>query len=533
MNCQYKLNYISCKQEVHRKQKDNPKFHPLNVEYFQRITELLLDKLYPCLCKNCNVKCTKPVGSRPARLRCPECHRQESRLKNTPLQHFRMPLWFFGWAIEESLIRHPKVLTATEIKKRLGISYPSALFLKRRIQVLACEQMPHIKKLFHSTLEQEFKNFKLPKDGTDITNKVKYRPVVHADTMVLYSASQRANKGRKRHKHKGMTSAIYLSDKLGGKQIGTLVHVMGWQNGPVLLTSISDQKANTIGPLIKESIPMNAPVFTDEGYTWLYRIYKNHRMINHSAKGKDERSAFSCERWSKNGVHNQVSEGLNGSLKSAFRGYGYIKPEWSTMYLNEWSFFKNARYFGLNQIAREKQNCTLSLQKISVSGNHQNQYSQHKFEPLTLEMRKTSDISDPFSSPEIRKFLEIAENLGLKDAMVEHQIFLLRENSKPYQRVKERKYNFLAQSLWQHLKINTFASLNEICLELQIENKNFHRIVRRWSSLNLIELRDLRRETQRHGRREYQIYRRLQTDLPEILYMKTKNQYREIRNEAG
>ncbi|HNJ03652.1 MAG TPA: transposase [Leptospiraceae bacterium] len=283
-----------------------------------------------------------------------------------------MPLWFFGWAIEESLIRHPKVLTATEIKKRLGISYPSALFLKRRIQVLACEQMPHIKKLFHSTLEQEFKNFKLPKDGTDITNKVKYRPVVHADTMVLYSASQRANKGRKRHKHKGMTSAIYLSDKLGGKQIGTLVHVMGWQNGPVLLTSISDQKANTIGPLIKESIPMNAPVFTDEGYTWLYRIYKNHRMINHSAKGKDERSAFSCERWSKNGVHNQVSEGLNGSLKSAFRGYGYIKPEWSTMYLNEWSFFKNARYFGLNQIAREKQNCTLSLQKIKlrVSSTH-------------------------------------------------------------------------------------------------------------------------------------------------------------------
>ncbi len=164
-------------------------------------------------------------------------------------------------------------------------------------------------------------------------------------------ASQRANKGRKNYKNRGLTASIFLQDRLGGKQIGTLVHVMGTRQGWCLLDSIPDQKAVTIGPLIRKSLPISTAVFTDEGYPWLYRVYRNHRMVNHSLKSKDNRWRFSRERWSRKGVHNQIAEGLNSSLKSAMAGYRYFKPEYSKLYLNEWSFFKNINYFGFEKIS--------------------------------------------------------------------------------------------------------------------------------------------------------------------------------------
>ncbi|MBL8021380.1 MAG: transposase [Leptospirales bacterium] len=264
-------------------------------------------------------------------------------------------------------MRHPKVLTATEIQRRVGISYPSALLLKRRIQLVACQQNEAVRAIVRADLGREFRRFRLPPEGRDVRKSVRGRSVVHADTMALFSASQRANKGRKRHRHKGLTSSIYLSDKLGGKQIGTLVHVMGTQKGWCLLDSVPDQKAETLGKIIRDTIPTNVPVFTDEGYKWLYRVYPNHRMVNHSAKSKDIRCALSAERWCKKGVHNQVAEGFNGSLKSAFRGYGYVRPEWSKMYLNEWAFFKNVRVFGVRKIAdqRERARRTRSLYGIT------------------------------------------------------------------------------------------------------------------------------------------------------------------------
>lgn len=107
---------------------------------------------------------------------------------------------------------------------------------------------------------------------------------------------------------------------------------------------------NTLGPIIRESIPLSTPVFTDEGYKWLWGIYRNHRAVNHSLKSKDNRWRFSRQRWCRNGVHNQVAEGLNSSLKSAMTAYRYFRPEYSPLYLSEWAFFKNLKYFGLERI---------------------------------------------------------------------------------------------------------------------------------------------------------------------------------------
>ena len=46
-----------------------------------------------------------------------------------------------------------------------------------------------------------------------------------------------------------------MNDKLGGKQIGTLVHTLSWKKGPVLYDSISNNKGETLRPLLDEYIP--------------------------------------------------------------------------------------------------------------------------------------------------------------------------------------------------------------------------------------------------------------------------------------
>ncbi|EKO77210.1 ISXO2-like transposase domain protein [Leptospira sp. Fiocruz LV3954] len=235
--------------------------------------------------------------------------------------------------------------------KRLKISYKSAALLKKRFQCFASEQNLKYKRLTFDALDREFEDFSLPADEeADVTEAMKNKPYVCADTVVLYSASERANQGRKRYRHSGSTSSIYLSDKLGGRQVGTLVHTIAIKGGPVFFTSVSNQKANTLGPIIKDHLPLRTPVFTDQGYPWLWGIYKNHRNVNHSARSKDARYRWARNRWSKGGVNSQTAEGNHRLLKSAFAAYCYIRPENSTRYLNEFSFLKNAQVFGLDVI---------------------------------------------------------------------------------------------------------------------------------------------------------------------------------------
>jgi hypothetical protein len=168
---------------------------------------------------------------------------------------------------------------------------------------------------------------------------------VHIDTMALFSASQRANKGRKRHKSRGLTASIYLSDNIdNGRQIGSLIQTISIKQGPVILRSVPTNRAEHLRPILEKTIPARTPVFSDEQYTWYYN--PNHRMINHSAKSKDGRYKFARNRWSKNGVHCQVAEGTQSAVKTAMRNYRYFKPRFSQLYLNEWCLFHNLKYYG-------------------------------------------------------------------------------------------------------------------------------------------------------------------------------------------
>ncbi|EQA63388.1 ISXO2-like transposase domain protein [Leptospira alexanderi serovar Manhao 3 str. L 60] len=257
----------------------------------------------------------------------------------------------FSYVLYESMIQFPKTLTSTEISKRLNVSYKGAANLKQRFQVFASQQLPKYKQLTYDALDREFKDFSLPPDeDADITEIMENRPYVCADTVVLYSASQRANQGRKRYRHAGSTASIYLSDKLGGRQVGTLAHTIAIKSGPVFFHSVPNERMNTLGPIIKDHLPLQTPLMTDSAYKFLWNIYKNHRQVNHSAHSKDARYKWARNRFSKLGCHSQVAEGNHRLLKTAFSSYCYIRPENSTRYLNEFSFLKNAHVFGLDVI---------------------------------------------------------------------------------------------------------------------------------------------------------------------------------------
>ncbi|EMF92737.1 ISXO2-like transposase domain protein, partial [Leptospira santarosai str. ST188] len=332
--------------------KEKRKNPAINIDFFTNLTKKILNDFYPKYCPNCpDTLLTKEISTQPELIRCVQCRYLTSRLSYTPLHHMKLPLWNFSYVLYESMIQFPKVLTSTEISKRLKISYKGAAMLKKRFQVFASQQLPKYKQLTYDALDKEFKDFSLPPDeDTDITKCMENHSYVCADTVVLYSASQRANQGRKRYRHSGSTASIYLSAKLRGRQVGTLVHTTAIKSGPVFFHSVPNQKMNTLGPIIKDHLPLRTPVFTDSAYQFLWNVYKNHRQINHSAHSKDIRYKWARNRFSKNGVNSQVAEGNNRLLKSAFSSYCYIRPENSTRYLNEFSFLKNAHVFGLDVI---------------------------------------------------------------------------------------------------------------------------------------------------------------------------------------
>ncbi|MBX3722393.1 MAG: transposase [Turneriella sp.] len=322
---------------------------------FEGFANEVLFHLYPKYCPAHGVQLSRLISTRPYAIKCPKCRHQQSRFSYTPFHHLKLPVWQFGWAIWESLQRYPAVLSSSEIRRRLGIGPNSALLLKRRLQLFATQQMPRIKELMQHELKERFSGVRLPNvsENKNVNQVLHHRPVPQADSMVLFSASQRSNQGRKRHKHTGQTASIYLSDKLGGAQVGTLVHTLSWKGGPVIYDSISNNKGETLRPLLDDYLPKDVPVFTDEGYKFYFRINKNHRMVNHSRKSEDKRFKWARNRWSINGVHNQVAEGNHRNLKWHFTaGYSYIRPEYSQLYLNEYAFWKNIKYYGWDKLIR-------------------------------------------------------------------------------------------------------------------------------------------------------------------------------------
>jgi len=239
--------------------------------------------------------------------------------------------------------------------------------LKRRLQLFASDFLPKMQMKFYSDAYTSFSGFNFPLDrNTDLTPLIKGKNIPQTDTVVLYSCSATSNKGRKRFKRTGQTASIYRSESLGGDQVGTLVNTFGVRQGPVFYDSISNQKASTLNPIITKYIPVHNPIFTDMGYQGF--TGRNHRMVNHSLKSVDKRYRFNRDRWSKNGINCQVAEGNNGLIKKNFSAYVYIKPKYSQLYLNEYSFLGNLRYFSLDDLLPDETKSTTST-KVKLDPN--------------------------------------------------------------------------------------------------------------------------------------------------------------------
>jgi transposase-like protein len=346
------------------KKAQNPQSPKIDTEFYTNLTDTLLDQFYPKYC--CDEKLTLPDGKRDTILRYPECHKQQSKFVATPLNHMKTPRWMFSYLLKESQLQFPKVLTTTEISKRVAVSYPTALKLKRRIQLFASDVVRRMQRRFYQGQKTKFAGFRFPKDkNTDLTELVKDLNVPNADTVVLYSCGSAANKGRKRFKRRGQTSSIYMSESLGGKQRGTLVNTLAVKNGPVFYDSIPNSQAKTVNPIIQKYIPFHNPIFTDEGYSL---TSMNHRKVNHSRKSADKRFKWARNRFSKNGIHNNVAESRNGILKRGFSAYGWIDPKHSNLYLSEFSFFSNLGHFSVEDLLPDESRSNRS-QRCQLDGN--------------------------------------------------------------------------------------------------------------------------------------------------------------------
>jgi transposase-like protein len=343
-------------QEAVAKQKFAAKFAGINHEHFSNLTKQILARAYPRECPECMVPMTAAVARRESVVRCPECHRQASRTAGTPLHHFKLPLWVFGYLLSEAMTTFPQMISAAQIRRRLGVSKSTSLLLKRRLQLFLTDLVPVIKERMANELREEFCGLVLPAKG-DVSEIVANKPVVHMDTLALFSATQRANGGRSRHRHSGQTASIYLTEKVaeerGKFQIGTLVHTIALKQGPVILDSVPGLTQKQIQPLFS-FIPKQTPTFTDDGYPWLSRYNRNHRAVNHSARAKDKkRNVWARNRWSRGGVHNQVAEGTQRMVKASFlAAYGYFNPKYSQLYLNEYSALKSIRVYGLESLLK-------------------------------------------------------------------------------------------------------------------------------------------------------------------------------------
>ncbi|WP_225913651.1 hypothetical protein [Leptospira yasudae] len=270
----------------------------------------------------------------------------------------KLPLWVFSYLLIESIELFPLGLSASAICRKLSVSKNTGTLLKRRLQIFCSDLIPLIKEEMVKDLKKSWKGKKLPESG-DLKAFIENKPIVKTDTLALFSASQRANGYRKRFKHKGQTASIYLTDSVaeekGKYQIGTLVHTLAIKGGPVIFSSVPDQKQKSLQPLF-DFLPDDVPLFADEGIPWMERYNKNFRSINHSARAKDgKRNVWARNRWSRDGVHNQVSEGNQRIIKHSFlASYSYIRPENSILYLNEYSALKGIRVYGLERLVGKK-----------------------------------------------------------------------------------------------------------------------------------------------------------------------------------
>ncbi|MBL8019096.1 MAG: transposase [Leptospirales bacterium] len=484
--------------------------------------------MYPKFCPHCKTQLNRDISTRETAIRCDACNFQGSRTSYTPLHHIKLPLWVFSYLLVEQIHRFPQVLNASEIQRKLGCAKNTATKLKRRLQIFHSELIPGIKEVLRHKLMSEG-NSLLPETG-DLTEKISNRSVVHMDGLALFSASQRANGGRARWKHTGQTASVYLTDSVaeekGKFQIGSLVHTIAVKKGPVFLSSLPSFKQKHVQPLL-DFLPEHTPLFSDDGFPWLSRYNANHRSINHSARAKDrKRNVWARNRYSRDGVNNNTAEGVQRIVKHAFiSGYSYISPEFSQMYLSEFSGLKGIRVYGLQNICESlaslgyvRKNDSPSVSGDATRPDHRylrNKIAKIRYNPPSFRERNSLDHASTrrLIKGKLKGLLDQNDFFEARQGHLDY--FSFWEDAPLYRKALEKKYNAIAHAFWSKLDRWDQKHIRRIATEIKAPHRLLLRIARKWNRLGLAKLDERWNPTER---RIYGYANRLVSDLPDLLY---------------
>jgi len=257
----------------------------------------------------------------------------------------------------------------------------------------------------------------------------------------------------------------------------------------------------------------------------------NHRTINHSRKSVDKRHRWSRQRWSKNGIHNNVAEGNNGILKRGFKAYGWINPKYSQLYLNEFSFLGNLRHYDLEDLLPEESQSRPNTQ-YQMDKNWDLRGLQKKLirsENQPLDTRLIPLTYDAKSLPEIAQVEKRSKAELLRDQIskVEDPILarkLRREfnklqtwlKAKPTkdERRKQRYYAALAEKVWAAIPNQSYIEIHDLARKFKISGKHIFRLFGTWTGHGLLDAIDLNALTKKKDLEYFDIRRNCDVLVP-------------------
>lgn len=532
------------------KQKFMEKLPHLNHELFAEFVRVLLLQLYPKTCPVCGGKKFKTISTRETELRCahPKCKGRISLTSKTPLHNFKLPLSIFGYVLYEAIQLHPQPLTTSQICRKLNVGRSTGALLKRRLQLLLTAFIPTVKDLMTDCIEKDFEShFELPEQSHGIPSEIRDNAIVYGDTIALFRVTRRADNYRTRKRKNGISASVFLDDKTavekGFTQIGSIVLTQAMKKGPVLFTSVRDQTQETIEPLF-DFLPKQTPVCTDQGFPFLERgRFNNYRYVNHSLRAKNQkRNVWGKDRYAKNGVHNNVAEGNQRSLKTAMKAYSYIRPEYSQLYLDEYSVLKAIRVFGFSEMIEKVGKLGIvdgnvsntSSNSAQITGFLKHQISSKLYSPPMTPEEKNSVSNHntrkkiPYEIQQLIKFQDFEE---LRNAVSDYYEYWFEKSQQ--RRKREKEYNAVAHKLFSHLKQGRDDNLRSLCNTATINHTQAIRIIRIWHKLKICNATCIQRRGDSTIHYTIEVNPIVNT-LPDLLYTYDRADYEdliELRNQ--
>ncbi|EPG64644.1 hypothetical protein LEP1GSC061_0085, partial [Leptospira wolffii serovar Khorat str. Khorat-H2] len=217
-------------------------------------------------------------------------------------------------------------------------------------------------------------------------------------------------------------------------------------------------------------------------------------------------------------------------LKTSFGAYCYTTPEYSTLYLNEFAFLKNAKVIGLDALVQKEEEGSVRI-GARLYGLPKTSRAHNKSLQPSIDKLRYSESNESFHEETILEsghallnpLSEIEKaKVKLSKEMVAHNKFWNEKRGNYPQRKRELKHQMLASKIWilatERSDKGSRISVSEICSSLRIRKVTANHILNKWIKLKLIERR---RKGQAWYDRTIDFYIKPKVnELPFLLYTK-------------